>query len=122
MYHLFFMKVFALRLPWRNSLSISFHNRAPPFLLSPIRADGQLQPVADVATTGCLGSFVGEMVIGLRAQRFNGRKGGDITSGCSNNILQDMSNLKVTFVNLIASLFTRPSKDWRYPGIDDFCA
>jgi hypothetical protein len=32
-----------------------------PYLPSPIRADGQPQPVADIATNGCLGSFVGEI-------------------------------------------------------------
>jgi hypothetical protein len=32
-----------------------------PFLLSLIRADGQPQPVADIATNGRLGSFVGEI-------------------------------------------------------------
>lgn len=32
-----------------------------PFLLSLICADGQPQPVADIATNGYLGSFVGEI-------------------------------------------------------------
>ena len=31
------------------------------FLPSPIRADGQPQSVADIATNGCFGSFVGEI-------------------------------------------------------------
>ena len=73
-----------------------------PFLPSLIRADGQPQPVADIATDGRLGSFVGE--IWWLAWVFKdlwGKEVGHITRGSSRNILQYTSCPEVTSVNFI---------------------
>jgi hypothetical protein len=55
-----------------------------PFLPSPIHADGQPQPVADIATNCCLGPFVGEIWwLAWVLKDLWGKEVGHITRGSS---------------------------------------
>jgi hypothetical protein len=81
---LVFHKAFCLVFAVEKFTEYQLLQSGTPFLLSLIRADGQLQPVADIATNGRLRPFVGEIWWLAWAFKYLwGKEVGHITGGSS---------------------------------------